>query len=346
MSRIYIRTNNRGITNYYADIRIDGTRTRKFLASNPKSAKLALKKLEYQLIFNPPKKDDNKEEITLDIAILSFLKEVEASGVSYHRVKTIRLKLNAFKSYTNKSLLNQISVRLAKDYMQKRANARVTNKYQSKIDNYCPSLSPKTYNQELQIFIRFFNHCKELGWVNTNPFKHVKTLKEKPKKERYYFNENDLKSYFKLFPQYTNIIDTLLGTGLRFTDAYQLYPNNVQNGYLTLKISKTQDYLKVPLSCSVLAVLESRLNNEYLFPELQSETQRITFRKAIQSIFEPSFVRDNNINLHTFRHTYAHHMLNKGVPKEVLQTLLGHRSIKTTEIYANWVRKEELEKWV
>ena len=27
-------------------------------------------------------------------------------------------------------------------------------------------------------------------------------------------------------------------------------------------------------------------------------------------------------------------MLNKGVPKEVLQTLLGHRSIKTTEIYA------------
>ena len=39
-------------------------------------------------------------------------------------------------------------------------------------------------------------------------------------------------------------------------------------------------------------------------------------------------------------------MLNKGVPKEVLQTLLGHRSIKTTEIYANWVRKTELEKWV
>ena len=65
--------------------------------------------------------------------------------------------------------------------------------------------------------------------------------------------------------------------------------------------------------------------------------------KAVQSIFEPDFVRTNNINLHTFRHTYAHNMLNKGVPKEVLQTLLGHRSIKTTEIYANWVRKEELE---
>ena len=45
-------------------------------------------------------------------------------------------------------------------------------------------------------------------------------------------------------------------------------------------------------------------------------------------------------------HTYAHNMMNKWVPKEALQTLLGHRSIKTTEIYANWVRNEELERWV
>ena len=39
-------------------------------------------------------------------------------------------------------------------------------------------------------------------------------------------------------------------------------------------------------------------------------------------------------------------MLNKGVPKEVLQTLLGHWSIKTTTIYANWDRNEELERWL
>ena len=43
---------------------------------------------------------------------------------------------------------------------------------------------------------------------------------------------------------------------------------------------------------------------------------------------------------------YPIECLDGGVPKEVLQTLLGHRTIKTTEIYANWVRKEELERWV
>jgi len=39
-------------------------------------------------------------------------------------------------------------------------------------------------------------------------------------------------------------------------------------------------------------------------------------------------------------------MLNKGAPKEILQTLLGQRSIKTTERYINWVKKEKLERWV
>jgi len=39
-------------------------------------------------------------------------------------------------------------------------------------------------------------------------------------------------------------------------------------------------------------------------------------------------------------------MLNKGVPKEILQTLLGHKSIQTTEIYANWVSNKELEKFI
>ena len=346
MARIFTRTKDNGTINYYADIRINGNRARKLLATDIKSAQLALKKLEYELILNPASKDPKHKDIPLNHAILSFLKEVEASGVSDHRVKTIRLKLNAFRDYCYKPLLTEVTVRIAKNYMQKRANDRVSNKYHSKQDNYCPTLSPKTYNQELQIFIRFFNHCIELGWLENNPFMLVKPLKEKPKGERYYFRKIDLKLLFNSFPQYADIYNILLHTGLRFTDAYTLCPLSVQNGYLTLQMHKTGDYLKVPLPHSVLAILEPRLNGEFIFPELQSERQRIKCRKAVQSIFEPGFVRTNNINLHTFRHTYAHNMLNKGAPKEVLQTLLGHRSIKTTEIYANWVRKEELERWV
>jgi site-specific recombinase XerD len=36
---------------------------------------------------------------------------------------------------------------------------------------------------------------------------------------------------------------------------------------------------------------------------------------------------------HTFRHSYAMHMLYAGVPLKVLQELMGHKSVSSTEIY-------------
>ena len=105
MARLFTRINDEGVTRYYADVRIDGTRTRKLLATDYKSAQLALKKLEYELIFNPSSNDSKHKNIPLNHAIISFLKEVEASGVTDHRVKTIRLKLNTFRDYCYKPLL-------------------------------------------------------------------------------------------------------------------------------------------------------------------------------------------------------------------------------------------------
>ncbi|MCU2704450.1 site-specific integrase, partial [Enterobacter hormaechei subsp. steigerwaltii] len=36
---------------------------------------------------------------------------------------------------------------------------------------------------------------------------------------------------------------------------------------------------------------------------------------------------------HTFRHSYAMHMLYSGIPLKVLQSLMGHKSISSTEVY-------------
>jgi site-specific recombinase XerD len=111
-------------------------------------------------------------------------------------------------------------------------------------------------------------------------------------------------------------------------------------------MNKTDDFLHVPLSESILELIRPRFKHDFIFPEVQSDRQKRSCLKQVQKLFNPQFVRENNITLHTFRHTYAHNMLDRGVPKEVLQTLLGHRSIKTTEIYANWVKTKELEKWI
>lgn len=36
---------------------------------------------------------------------------------------------------------------------------------------------------------------------------------------------------------------------------------------------------------------------------------------------------------HTFQHSYAMHMLYAGIPLKVLQSLMGHRSVSSTEVY-------------
>ena len=185
-----------------------------------------------------------------------------------------------------------------------------------------------------------------MEWMDRNPFRSVKPFKVKSNGQRYHFTPDQLELIMANAGRFHDFYYLLLHTGIRCTDAYKLKPEHFDGKYIKVQMNKTGDFLHVPIPEHVLNVLQPRMANCTLFAPLNSDRQRRNCVKNIQRLFEPDFVRKNNINLHTFRHTYAHNMLNKGVPKEVLQTLLGHRSIKTTEIYANWVRKEELERWV
>ncbi len=185
-----------------------------------------------------------------------------------------------------------------------------------------------------------------MEWLDRNPFRTVKYVKDDIPTQRYFFTTKDLTLIMQNPGKYIDFFIFLLKTGIRSTDVFNLSPEHLKGNSVVKQMNKTGDWLNIPIPTDCIDILNKRNNHSLYFPELQTAFQRKICTKHLQSNFEPDFVRTNNINLHTFRHTYAHNMLNKGVPKEVLQTLLGHRSIKTTEIYANWVRKEELEKWV
>ena len=185
-----------------------------------------------------------------------------------------------------------------------------------------------------------------MEWIERNPFLSIKYVKPDNLSQRYYFTDEDLSDIMENAEGYFEFFTFLHQTGIRSTDAFNLKPEHLQGSYIVKQMNKTGDWLNIPISEQAIEIMRGRINNELIFHELQTAFRRRICTHNMQSNFEPDFVRKNNINLHTFRHTYAHNMLNKGVPKEVLQTLLGHRSIKTTEIYANWVHSKELERWV
>jgi len=194
MATIYSRQTKLGQTKYYGNFSVNGVRVRRYLGDTLKSAKLQFKKLDYELTLSGV---SNRKDVSTNFqeAILSFLKEVETSGVKYDQVYIIKKKLNRFHQYClakNITTIQHVDVRLAKEYVVSRSNYRVTNKYQAADDNYCPKISPRTINREVQFLKRFFDYSLEVAWIEINPFNAIKPVPLKPTEQRYHFTPDQL----------------------------------------------------------------------------------------------------------------------------------------------------------
>jgi integrase len=353
MASIYKRRNKSGEIVYYGAIRVNGELIRRKLGISLKSAKRQLKKLEYSLLFDTP--DIANEDISIENAIDKFIIEYNLSGVADEQVYNTQLKLRIFHEFCNGIKIRnigEISTGIAKEYILQRSKSRVLRKYKACMDDYRPLIKPITLNKDIRLLKRVFAYCVAMEWITKNPFELVNPVKEDNKTERYYFSEDEITMILDNADNYFDFYSILYHTGLRATDAYKLTLSNIQNGYLTIQMNKTGDWLSyIPLPTVLIKILKNRIgelkkSGSLLFPDYDTRGKRRIVVEHLQSMFSIDKVRKCNINLHTFRHTYAHRMLNLGVPKEVLQTLLGHRSVKTTEIYANWVKKDDLLKWV
>jgi integrase/recombinase XerD len=89
--------------------------------------------------------------------------------------------------------------------------------------------------------------------------------------------------------------------------------------------------------------LERERKSENVF--LNRNGQKIT-RQGFWKILKKYAAKINNgknLYPHLFRHSYATHMLERGADLRIVQELLGHSSISTTEIYTNINKKHVKE---
>lgn len=79
---------------------------------------------------------------------------------------------------------------------------------------------------------------------------------------------------------------------------------------------------------------DPRLGREQRHHVLESGLQKAVKRAAAQAGI------DKRVSCRTLRHSFATHMLENGVNIRVLQELLGHADVKTTEIYTHVMNRD------
>ncbi len=67
--------------------------------------------------------------------------------------------------------------------------------------------------------------------------------------------------------------------------------------------------------------------------EITDRTARTWVNEAVDAAAADGVTLSVPVTPHTFRHSYAMHMLYAGIPLKVLQSLMGHKSISSTEVY-------------
>ncbi|WP_295673179.1 site-specific integrase [uncultured Mucilaginibacter sp.] len=145
--------------------------------------------------------------------------------------------------------------------------------------------------------------------------------------------------------------------GIRVSDLLQLQWRDFNGTHLSIVTQKTTEHITIPLPSKAIGIIEkykseALVSNDYIFPFLKSGHQYtpLQLNRAISSCtaylnrdlkdIAGKAEIDKHISMHTSRHSWATRALRKGMRIEYVSALMGHSSIKTTQVYAKIVNAE------
>ena len=219
-------------------------------------------------------------------------------------------------------------------------------------------LGSKTVARKLSSLKSFFRYLVFKSIIQIDPSNDIETpklLKSIPKS----ISEKEIEKLLDAPDEKTDIglrdktmIETLYSCGLRISELtnLELLNLNLRQGVIRV-IGKGQKERLVPMGDQLLSLLENYLvstrknflkkkNSDFLF--LSSRGQKMTRQSfwhrikyyCINCGFEPE-----KISPHVLRHAFATHLLNNGADLRVVQLLLGHSDLNTTQIYTEVARQ-------
>lgn len=144
------------------------------------------------------------------------------------------------------------------------------------------------------------------------------------------------------------VIEMLYSCGLRVSELCGLKMSDLYLKEQFIRVTGKGDKQRlVPVSSRAIAELEAYFEDrnrieikrgyeDYVFisERLKKPLSRITVFHIIKELAENAGIK-KSVSPHTFRHSFATHLLEGGANLRVIQAMLGHESISTTEIYTH-----------
>ncbi len=217
---------------------------------------------------------------------------------------------------------------------------------------YDESIKARTRAHYLTVLNSFYSYMISTGNIITNPCETIKLPKLEKKLPSFLtieevdklLNINPVKLY-----DYRNVamLETLYATGIRVSELCNMKMSDIDFDECTIKIfGKGSKERIVPINDSAYNSLKNYIDNyrpfllktnvsDYVFiNNFGNVISRVGFFKILKKLCNDAGIK-KNVSPHTLRHSFATHLLNNGANLRVIQHLLGHSDITTTQIYSH-----------
>lgn len=258
--------------------------------------------------------------------------------VSVNTVDSYGENLLLLKNYTNKDLIS-LKKEDIKDFLDNvEATARTKAHY-------------------LTVFNSFYKYLLFMDKIKSNPCDGIKAPKLEKKLPTYLTNEEIAKLFNIRLTKpvdYRNkaILEVMYATGARISEVINLELNQIDFEECIIRVvGKGKKERIIPLDDVAIEALDNYINNyrpfliknetcNYVFLNKNGEKiSRQMIFKILKNLANKAGIT-KEISPHTLRHSFASNLLNNGADLRVIQELLGHENLETTEIYSHLQNKK------
>ncbi|MBQ8475752.1 tyrosine recombinase [bacterium] len=211
-------------------------------------------------------------------------------------------------------------------------------------------LSPSTITRKLASIKGFFRFLSYKRYIINNPAISI-TSPKLPKKLPKVLTISEIN---KMLTKDLNsleaaIVELLYSAGIRVSELTELDIKNLDISKKSIKVfGKGSKERLVPINKKCAALLNNYLKKRKVIALkynsknnlfLDDKGNPVTRQKVYKIIKKQGELINRNISPHTMRHSFATHLLENGADLRVVQELLGHSSIVTTQLYTHISKK-------